>query len=249
MREPSLNQGDMATADVFRKSEWSYNQPAIPAPGWMRWGVTDNLTVQLDLTAWVFGVPSANFRYSLFSSSSGVFKAAWETMYVYFDPDHPEFQDFNKNDEFIFLRRTGNTGFTKLNFSAGRRWIVHWSLGASYSDRLEIRNENRPEQFGKSYVRLWDPTAMIGLEWRHSPRTALHIAASYGETFFFMENRPRKEQLVYGIRWAPLLGSRGAFWRNLRLEFNALHYNFPDARERYALWLPIYPYAYWQWRY
>lgn len=251
LTEPAMNPGDTATADVLRDGEWSYNQPLIPAPGWMRWGVTENLTLQLDFTAWIFGVPSANFRYQFFRSADRSTRISLETMYVYFVPNHPSFQDFNKDDKYLFISRKGDTGFSKLNLSTsmGHRWIFHGSLGASYSRFYEVKNENREEFHGRVFENLWDPIAAVAVEYRSSQTTAFHANLSYGETFFLMENRPRKYQAVYGGRFLPFGRSPSPIWKNLRFELNALFFQFPDAKEGYSLPLPIYPYVYWQWRY
>lgn len=251
LSEPALNPGDISTSDVLRKNEWSYNQPLIPAPGWMRWGLTENLTVQLDFTAWIFGVPSANFRYSFSRAESGRSNLALEMMYVYFVPDHPELQDFNKDDKNLFIQRKGHTGYAKISGSHEyqSQLILYGSLGASYSQSYEVRNENRSRSYGKEFEKLWDPTATLAVEYRATPNLAYHFNASYGETFFLMENRPRKHQIVYGVRLAPYLTDKKSFYRNIRFELNALYFSFPDAREEYVLPLPIYPYAYWQWQF
>nr|HEX4317664.1 hypothetical protein [Kofleriaceae bacterium] len=47
---------------------------------------------------------------------------------------------------------------------------------------------------------------------------------------------------------APFLGARAGVLRDLRVELVALVLYRPDAREVAALYLPILPYAYWQFR-
>jgi hypothetical protein len=49
-------------------------------------------------------------------------------------------------------------------------------------------------------------------------------------------------------RVAPFLGARAGVLRDLRVELVALVLYRPDAREVAALYLPILPYAYWQFR-
>lgn len=93
---------------------FSYHQPPIPAPGYSFWGVTDSLTVQLDYTAWLGGVPSLNVRYQ-FTQNNDVFQIAWETMYIYIRPEL--LPDMDKDTEDLFYYREGPGIFSRINTS------------------------------------------------------------------------------------------------------------------------------------
>lgn len=247
--EPSLNQGDIPTGDVFRKNEWSYNQPPLLAPGWMRWGVTDRLTVQLDFMAWLGGLPDINLKYALLDPANHNLKLAWETMYLYFDAKKENLKDLNDDDEHLFSQRNGSAGFTRINgsFNITETWLMHLSAGVSYSEYYRISSEHRTVLRGRTFRALWDPTAAIGIENRPNARWAFHGGISYGETFVFQENRPRKLQLVYGFRWAPWLEESAAWRKNFRLEVDSVNLLFPDANEGRATIIPVIPFVYWQW--
>lgn len=248
--EPSINQGDIPTADVFRKGEWSYNQPLLFSPGWMRWGVTDRFTMQYDLMAWLGGLPDMNVRYALWEQKENSPRLALEGMYLWFSKDNDVLDDLNKNDKHLLIHREGSAGFLKLNgsFPVSTAWIFYWSVGASYSERYVVANQNRADNYRQRFTALWDPTATLGCEYRPSAAWAFHSSVSYGETVLFQENRPRKQQLVYGFRSAPWLDSKSAFLHNLRFELNSISVYFRDAHEGRSTGIPIVPYVYWQWR-
>jgi len=88
---------------------------------------------------------------------------------------------------------------------------------------------------------------MLGLEYRFSPKLMWITNVSYGETWLLLENRPRKEQLVYGFRWVPMAGQRRGIFSNLAIDLIALYVRFPDADEESRFPLPIFPVLTWQW--
>ena len=88
----------------------------------------------------------------------------------------------------------------------------------------------------------------ISLDDRWKPWLSVHVTASYGATFVYSDNEPRKVELAYGFRVAPFRYARRAILRDLRLEVAALVLYRPDARSLQALYIPLLPYAYWQWQ-
>lgn len=247
--ERVLHPGDIYTGDVLQKGEWFYAQPPFAAPGWFHWGMTDWCTLQFDVTAWLGGLPDMNVRVALPSPAPERVRLAWESMAYFFDANLDTLEDLADEDDHLFIRRDGWAGFSRLNVTVPMPadWIGHVSAGMSYSDELIIRNENRPDPIGKSFKKLWDPLFTLGIERRPSPKWTFHAGASYGETFTFQEARPRKLQATYGFRFAPFLKNRRPFWRNFRLEINAVMVYFGDADEGRSIPIPIIPYAYWQW--
>lgn len=247
--EPDLNPGDLFTADVLQKGDWSYGQPPKFLPGWFRYGATDRLTLQFDATAWVGGVPDMNARLALIPSEPGESGLAWETMILYFNPRLRHLNDLNSDDRHLFIQRHGMAGYSRLNagLALGETVTAELSGGASYSNNLIIQNENRDIFHGRSFRHLVDPAASAGFVGRPGDRWSWHFGASYGETFLFMENRPRKWQGTYGFRFIPFRGSRKAILRNMRIEVNALFVYFKDAKEKRSLPVPIFPVFYWNW--
>lgn len=247
--EPALHPGDVLTGEVLRDGEWVYGQPPLLAPGWFRWGATNRCTLQFDVMAWLGGLPDANVRWLVGASADGRFRLSWETMALYFNAHRDNLRDLADDDDHLFIQRSGLGGYTRLNadIAIGQKWIGRVSAGVSYSRRLEIRNEDRADSRGKRFRSLWDPAVTFGWEYRPGPAWAFHGGIGYGETFTFQENRPRKVQGSYGFRMAPLRKHRNPFWRNMRLEVDAIVTYFPDARELRSIPIPIVPYAYWQW--
>jgi hypothetical protein len=92
-----------------------------------------------------------------------------------------------------------------------------------------------------------EPVVSLGLDSRWADWVSFHATASYGETFSYQENRPRKEQATYGFRFAPFLGNGWGILSTLRIEVAAFLVYYPDAREVQGIYVPLYPYVYWQW--
>jgi hypothetical protein len=120
-------------------------------------------------------------------------------------------------------------------------------LGASYSEHLEISNEGRSEFIGDEWEDLVDPIYMIAADYYINDNLMFVTNLSYGETWMLFENRPRKEQFVYGFRWAPFTDDKKAIWNNLSFDLIALYSGFPDAEEEVGFPVPLFPVATWQW--
>ena len=87
----------------------------------------------------------------------------------------------------------------------------------------------------------------MGFDWRASPWISLHATASYGSTFIYLDNVPRKLEVVYGFRVAPFFWSDWAVLRCFRVEAPGFYMYFPTAREGAGFVVPFLPYLYWQW--
>jgi len=244
--ERMINPLDAFTAQVLHEGEWLYGQPPALAPGWMFWGITERLTAELDLMAWLGGVADMNVRYGLVDPEKNPFGLAWENMAFYLPP---ALGDMNKNQEHVFFEREGAGAYSRLNSSwqfMPRQWLL-LSVGASYSHYLRIENKNRPEFQGAFFSNYTEPVVSLGLDSRWASWLSVHATASYGETFSYQENRPRKEQLTYGFRFAPFLGNTWGVFNTLRVELAAFVIYYRDAQELQALYVPVYPSLYWQW--
>jgi hypothetical protein len=244
---------DTVTPDVLHQGELLYGQPFALEPGWGLWGITDNLTVLIDLTSWLGGIPDLFLKYSLTDPDNQDFRIAVENMVIYV----PEsFGNFGKNaqpgtdDYYMIFERPGWCDVVRVDASLtlipGLRVLL--SGGVSYSQNLSIANANRPTQYGITLSNYFEPAGSVGLDWRALDWLSLHAGGSYGETFEYSENRPRKWQATYGMRIAPFYAVNFGPLQTFTIELAAIINYFPDAQEYRALYFPVYPSFYWQWR-
>ena len=244
IRENMLHPLDMFTAKTLNKGEWILSQPPTLLPGYMFWGVTDNITLELDLTAWFIGIPDANIRIGIFKSNN--FQIASETMLIYI-PD--KIDDLDSDKEHLLFQRNGISGYSRINadWYFSKNSYLNISAGISYSEFLRIENINRSEFSGSSFENYLEPAVSVGIDLRLLPWLSFHSTGYYGETFVYFENHPRKYQFTYGFRIAPFYKNKFGILRTFRIELASITAHFPDAKETYSLAIPVYPYIYWQW--
>lgn len=252
--EPELHPLDGFTAETLRAGEVFYAQsPAtLPLPSWAFIGVTDWLTVEVDLLPLLGGffvephlpVPSVDLRFRLLEKRGFRPGVALETMVQYLYGTNV--QEHSPN---LVVTREALSWFARVNVSQplGRGFTAHGSFGFTLAESIKIENRDRMTYHGRHHRWTASPDASIALGWHASRRLALFATASYGTTFTFLDNVPRKLQATYGLRVAPFVASRYSILRTLRVELAAIHMYFPDARESMSLPLPIWPYFYWQW--
>lgn len=240
--ENMLHPMDAFTAFTFSKSEWSYNQPIGLTPGWMWWGLSDRITTEIDIQSWLGGVPSINFRFALipFRKSYGL---AYELMYQYLPKFINQFNEYN----YMVAGRQGNHFYHHLNlsYSCLPKTFFHLSFGFSYTENLSIENSERDEFYGKKFIDLFSPDMSISIDYRLSGRTSFNFSSSYGNTFVYMDNIPRKIQCMLGTRYKPFVKIKYGILNTLHIEFALLYMNFPDAKENI---ISPYGYIYWQWK-
>ena len=92
--EAYLHPIDCITPYTLKKGEWIYAQSVqtLPFPSWAFWGITDNLTAQIDLLPWIFGafsdlkkpIPSLNLRYRFNEQKGLIPTIGVEAMFVHF---------------------------------------------------------------------------------------------------------------------------------------------------------------------
>ncbi len=246
LTERMLHPLDSYTAYTFHKGEWAYNFPVLGlTPGWMWWGITDWMTAELDIECWLGGVPSFNFRFGL-ARKNGIRPAlAYETMYQYLRKEI----DLIDGYDTLHVVRKGHNWYNRINASwlILKRLRLHVSLGGTFSEYLLLENDNRPEYYGQVFENLLSPDISLGIDWRITKWLSCHGTGSYGTTFVYLDNVPRKYQFAYGFRVAPFLKCRWGFLRNMRIETTSLTFYFSEARETVTLPIPIFPYIYWQW--
>ncbi|MGA2142609.1 MAG: hypothetical protein ABSG94_09315 [Brevinematales bacterium] len=244
---------DTLTPDVLRAGEFIYGQPFALEPGWVFWGINDRLTMLFDLTAWLGGIPDLFLKYSLTDPDSKIFRLALENMVMYIPGSYG---NFNKGAQqgsdqyYIFFERPGWSDVFRADtsFTIFTDFRLLLSGGLSYSQNLSISNYNMPVNYGITLSNYIEPVASIGLDWRALDWLSAHSGVSYGETFEYNENRPRKWQATYGVNIAPFYWLNFGFLQTFTIQLAAFISYFPDAQQYEALYIPIYPTVYWQWR-
>lgn len=242
VEETMLHPLDSFTAYTLAQGEWAWNIPLALPVGWLWWGVTDWMTVEIDTEAWLGLVPSANARFSL-GGQEGLRPAlAYETMYQYLHREIDLVDDY----DFLEVNRRGSSWYHRINASWRMSPTVrlHASVGATYSQSLELTNGQRESAKMASFEHLISPDASVAIDYRPFAWLTTHAALSYGTTFTYLDNVPRKSQLSAGVRIAPFATTGWWMVRNLRAELSFLVIYFDDVDE--VLAGPV-PYVYWQW--
>jgi hypothetical protein len=253
--EPMLHPGDAFTAMTLREGELIYNQSVqtLPLPSWAWWGVTDWLTAEIDLLPLLGGlfvephlpVPSFNFRFRLRDGGGDSLSVAYETMVQYL------WQPFAQADfGHVHIVRDGLSWYHRVNVTlpVSRTVLLHASVGGTYSRSIVIENRERETYRGRAFRDLVSPDGSLALDLRPTGWLSLHAAVSYGTTFVYLDNVPRKVEAIAAFRLAPFQRSRFGILRTLRIESAIFTLYFPDAGEWATLPVPIFPYLYWQWR-
>jgi len=244
IQQTMLHPADAFTAYTFEKGEWAYNQAITPYPSWAWWGITDWLTAEIDIEAWLGGVPSLNFRFALKEQNNQWPALAYETMFQYIKNEFDQFH----NLDFLEINRQGSSWYNRINASWNLQemWHLHISGGFTYAKKIEINNTkyNDIHYTGNSFSNLFSPDFSCGIDRRAKDWISFHSTMSYGSTFLYADNIPRKQQFSLATRIAPLSKSKRGFFNSLRIELAFLYINFPDAKESFSG--PI-GFLYWQW--
>lgn len=245
---------DGFTAYTLSKNEFSYNQSmepllaGIPLPSWAWWGITDRLTAEIDLQAYLFLIPSFNFRYAICGQEGRRPAITFETMIQIVEPGFEQ----TKDDAAVTVIRGGANWYNHLNFSwkLGSAFRLHFSAGATFAEELTIQSSAQPSLYSQSYTNHLFPDVSVSFDWRPAKWVSIHATASYGSTFVYLDNIPAKLELAYGFRFAPFYKSRLGFFNTFRIETPALFVYFPDAKEWMNTYIPLpqVVYFYWQWQ-
>ena len=249
--ETMLHPLDAFTGYTLAKNEIIYNQSplTLPLPSWMWWGVTDRLTVEIDTLPLIGGlfidphlpVPSINARVGLVRGGADRIAIAVEGMVQHLWQEHVQ-EDLDT----IRVVRRGTSVFARVNVSIPlhRRFRIHASAGATWARSLRLENPMRG--LASEYTDAVSPDGSLALDVRVAPWLSVHATGSYGTTFVYSDNQPRKWQGAYGFRVAPARHSSWRILRTLRLEFAALFMFRPSVDNRQILPIPVLPYLYWQ---
>jgi len=254
--EIMLHPVDAFTGYTLKKGEIVYNQSivSLPLPSWAMIGITDRLTINLDLVAIIGGLaiephlplPSINTRFSILKPTKRRPAIAYEAMFFYFWK--PFEGQLNPKNTVKIVKDKANF-FNRINVSVFLmpKLQLHSSVGFSWTQSITIENRNRDYLTGKKFTNLLSPDVSLSFDWRPKPWLSLHLTGSYGQTFVYLDNIPRKTQLAYGFRVAPFYQSKYRFLHTMRIEGTAFFDYFQDAKEWISIPLPIFPYFYWQW--
>ncbi len=247
-----LNPLNSSTGYTLKKGEAIYAQAinSLPLPSWAFIGITDRLTAEIDFLPLIGGlltkphlpVPSLNFRYKLMDQKSGIPTLAYETMYQYL------YNEFDQADNPYFSTwREGSSWYNRINASwkIKNRFHLHFSIGAIYSQHLRLVNKDSLNYQEKVFAGKITPDVLLGLDYRLK-RISFHLHTSYGSTFTYLDNVPRKFEVMYGIRLAPFYKNRFGLLKTFRLEWSGFYVAFNDINV--SAYVPIFlPYIYWQW--
>jgi hypothetical protein len=261
--EVMLHPMDGFTADTLPAGQVIYNQSiaTLPVPSWSWIGVTDWMSVEIDTLPLIGGffqephlpVPSVNVRTRLREEDADYPGVALETMWQHlwraYDQEHGAYR----------VTREGSHLWAHLNASQtlAPDLRLHVSAGASFTNSIEYALGDDPDGApprggvprgtrGVAKRRFFSPDLSVALDWRPHRRWSFHATGSYGTTFIYSDNQPRKWELAYGFRVAPFLDSRRGWLRTLRMEFPAIVTQYRDLHTGFRLWVPIVPYVYWQ---
>lgn len=254
--ETFLHPADGFTAYTLEKGEFVYCQSpfTLPLPSWAWWGITDDITAEIDLLPLIGGlfqephlpVPSFNFRFKIIEQRKLRPAMAFETMYQHLwntvtQSDQPN----------AVVKRKGNSWYNHLNFSwkINPKLYMHLSVGVTYVENLYFSNNKTEDLIEKFYPKLWSPDFNISIDYRVKPWLSLHATGSYGTTFVYLDNIPRKGQISYGFRIAPFYKSKWGILRTFRAEIIGFYIYLPDINESIKSIVPIFPYFYWQWKF
>lgn len=246
---------DAVTPYTLKKGECIYGQPFVtfPFPGWAFIGVTNKLTVQLDFTPLTFGpftelkapIPSFNFRYRFNKQKGMIPTIGIEAQFIYFKDTLKRFKTPTltvwENGSYFHIKPS-------IGYNFKNKFYINLSIGADYIGELIMQNNDTNNSQTKTFTNSWNPNFSIGFDYRPSKWISFHVAYSYGSTFTYLENVPRKNQINYGFRMAPFYKNRFGILRALRLEVLAINGYFGDIHAWQSFSLPVYPaYIYWQW--
>ena len=253
--ETFLHPADAFTAYTLPKGEIVYCQSpfTLPLPSWAWWGITDKITAEIDLLPLLGGlfqepnlpVPSFNFRFALLEQQGIRPAMAFETMYQHLWRSQNQADQENLRVE----RQGGNSWYNHLNFSwqVKDHLYLHLSAGATYTENLLIENKDSLNYQGQFFKNTINPDLSFSIDWRTKPWLSTHLTTSYGSTFVYLDNIPRKYQISYGFRLAPFYQHRRSFLRNFRAELIGFYMFMPDAGVSIQSFAPVFPYFYWQW--
>ncbi len=240
------------TAYTLKKGEFVYNQAinSLPLPTWGWIGITDWLTAEVDFLPLIGGllvephlpVPSFNFRFKLLNQNKLIPALAYETMFQYL---YTEF-DQSTNPYFATFRE-GGSWYNHINASwqIKSNFYIHFSAGGTYAQHLRLVNKDTLNAIEKTFTNKLTPDISLGADYRLK-HISFHLNTSYGSTFNYIDNVPRKIEVIYGVRLAPFYNNKFGLLRTFRIEWAGFYNAFADIKTE--VYVPIFiPYVYWQW--
>jgi len=214
-----LHPADGFTAYTLKKNEFVYCQSpfTLPFPSWAWWGITDKITAEIDLLPLIGGlfqephlpVPSLNFRFKLLQQKNWRPEMAFETMFQHLWRPQNQADQTDLRVE----RQGGNSWYNRINMSwyNNKKLHFHFSIGLTYTENLLIENKNTMHYKGQFFSKTINPDISASIDYRPKPWLTCHFTTSYGTTFVYLDNIPRKYQVSYGFRVAPFYKNEHGF--------------------------------------
>ncbi len=215
-RDVFIHPADAYTGYCLKKGAWIYTQPFDLKTGLFQIGLNDKNTLLLPTHHWFEKNMSIGYRRAVLQKPFPSPALALEVHYQYLLAPGNQV-DFNPDIE---VWRLGHNLNLRLNssFALKENLYLHLSAGTTYS---EILNVNIPDNDYTNDITMGNnlsPDILITIDWRAKDWLALFLSPSYGSTFFYADNTPRKKQLLIGSRLAPFTKSNNRFLNRLRLE-------------------------------
>jgi len=121
---------------------------------------------------------------------------------------------------------------------------VYCSAGCNFSQHLKLINKDTFKLVEKTFTNKITPYFSLGLDYRLK-RISFHINTSYGSTLSYINNVPRKCEVIYGVRMAPFYKNKITFLRTFRIEWAGFYNVFSNVKAK--VYVPIFiPFLYWQ---
>ena len=241
---------DANTPYTLKRGEWFYAQSyqTLPLPGWAFVGLTDKLTLQLDLTPIIGGffvephypLPSISLRYKIFDQKNikPTFSIESQFFHIWQSLERFEVDGINLYQEGSYFHFK-----TMFGYGLGPLYL-DFSIGFDYINKMWWEKDSI---IINTLTQNLNPNYSVSISYRPSKWISYHIATSYGATLTYFENAPRKRQFSYGVRIAPFYRNRFGILRNMRIELISVNAWFNDIDKYSGFPLPLYPLLYWQW--
>lgn len=230
--------GGMGTADSLHSNEW-----ILSPNGWAAVGVADRLTISWDWAVATLGISAGLIRWNVYQSDNLEF--ALEGYSIFF-PNEIE-NAYKGNDKNFKIWHKGGQGWLRLNTSIGERdhFRVHTYVGANHAHYQRYSPYEQSQFEEKTYENSTNPDFGLGFELTTSDWLKLHLNATYGNSFYFVDQISRKFMTVFTFHMAPFSKDSWGIFRTMRIELSGFYVHIPDADYTYTF-PPLYPTLYWQ---
>ena len=238
-----LHPGGGFTGYTLKKGQWQYNQVIDLKPGILYVGISDQITISLPINHWFNKAASINLRAKLIKQLKLRPTLAFETHYQYLLNPLNLVGELNQ----IEVWRLGHNWYNKLNASwkITPQWNLNFSTGTTFS---QVLNFNIADSTSSNDIFIGNnlsPDFTLGLDYLAKNWFSLHAIASYGSTFMYVDNTPRKKQLSIALRFAPFVHTKWGVLKNFRIELTYFYMKFGITNKPYS---SASGFIYWKWQ-